>query len=135
MQQPSAPEMEQPASTQAFQPQPMPVEVQPVPVGQPIPALHQPQIAQHVHQPVIVAVPTTVGQQQAQQLRHWESSLCSCCDQCAPSCLMAWCCPCFTIARIRAIEGIKEPKCVQDLSTSFNKYTFWYGVLLKDILC
>mmetsp|Transcript_1473 Transcript_1473/g.2090 ORF Transcript_1473/g.2090 Transcript_1473/m.2090 type:complete len:157 (-) Transcript_1473:2134-2604(-) len=127
MQNPSAPEMEQPASTQSFQTQPMPVEVQSVPIGQPIPALHQPQIVQKGYQPAMITLPATDIHHEAKMLIHWESGLCDCFAQCAPSLLMAWCCPCFTIARIRAIEGIKEPNfcCVED--------KFWPNCLMYSI--
>jgi len=59
--------------------------------------------------------------------RRYHTGLCGCLTQFAPSCLMAWCCPCFTIARVRAHAAIKEP----NLCSVEDKY--WPNCLLLSI--
>mmetsp|Transcript_5375 Transcript_5375/g.9015 ORF Transcript_5375/g.9015 Transcript_5375/m.9015 type:complete len:217 (-) Transcript_5375:262-912(-) len=50
-----------------------------------------------------------VDDDMAEGKKRWGTGFCDCFSQCAPSCLMSWICPCFTIARIRASTGIREP--------------------------
>ncbi|GAB9470497.1 hypothetical protein Gpo141_00007741 [Globisporangium polare] len=40
------------------------------------------------------------------QTGRWTSGLCSCCDNCVPNLLMAWCCPCISLAQVYARLGL-----------------------------
>mmetsp|Transcript_19280 Transcript_19280/g.37233 ORF Transcript_19280/g.37233 Transcript_19280/m.37233 type:complete len:220 (+) Transcript_19280:53-712(+) len=78
--------------------------------------------------PLVVAVPVgypdvnTANEVQpprqnlSRRPRNWDTHLCECFNVCVPSCMMAWCCPCFVVARVRTSAGIDEPckGCVGD---------------------